>query len=443
MTRPWEHQRRALEFIKRRKKCLIAMDMGTGKTRAIVDLVCDFPRPRYVLVASPLSVIDVWPEQFGIHGSQPTTVVPLSAGSVAKRAQLARDAINEAPPPVVIVINHESVWRSDFGKLVTQIPWDMAIVDESHKLKAPGGRGSLFMSKIANNKGMPHPPYRIGLTGTPLPHSPLDAYAQGRFIDASVFGFSFTRFRARYAVMGGYKNKQVIDWQNMDDFNRRLNGMTFRVSADDVLDLPPVQHIARVVKLSSKEQTRYTEMEQQLVTQIRSREVVAANALVKLLRLQQITGSGVDENKPAKYNELVELFDCLPPREPVVVFARFREDLRLIHLAAAQTGRSSSELSGSRKELDEWKQGKTDVLTVQIESGGVGVDLTRARYAVYYSLGFSLGDYMQSLARLHRPGQDKPVVYYHLISQRTIDEKVYKALKKKEDVVQSVVGALS
>jgi SNF2 family DNA or RNA helicase len=90
-------------------------------------------------------------------------------------------------------------------------------------------------------------------------------------------------------------------------------------------------------------------------------------------------------------------------------------------------------------ELKQWQAGEAPVLAVQIDSGGVGVDLTRARYSVYYSLGFSLGSYEQSLARIHRPGQTRPVEYIHLLAQDTVDEQVMVALARRADVVNSVL----
>ena len=90
-------------------------------------------------------------------------------------------------------------------------------------------------------------------------------------------------------------------------------------------------------------------------------------------------------------------------------------------------------------ELKRWQAGDAPVLAVQIDSGGLGIDLTRARYAIYYSLGFSLGSYEQSLARVHRPGQTRPVEYIHLLAENTVDEKVVAALSSRADVVNAVL----
>ena len=133
----------------------------------------------------------------------------------------------------------------------------------------------------------------------------------------------------------------------------------------------------------------------------------------------------------------------LPVTEPVVVFCRFRADLEEVRAAAAELGRPYAEVSGTTKELERWQAGDATILGVQIQSGGLGIDCTRAAYAFYYSLGFSLGDYEQSLARLRRPGQTRCVRYYHLVARHTVDEQVYAALRDRRVVVDAVMEKLT
>jgi SNF2 family DNA or RNA helicase len=185
--------------------------------------------------------------------------------------------------------------------------------------------------------------------------------------------------------------------------------------------------------------------------------------LVELLRLQQVTSGHVFTDagelqtvSTAKEELLAETLEDLPQEEPVVVFCRFVEDLRRVRRVAERQGRRYAQLSGSdHGGLRVWQDGEADVLGVQIQSGGVGIDLTKSgerpcRYAVYYSQGFSLLDYEQSLSRVHRPGQTSPVVYYHLVclvdeAERSIDELVYENLSRKREVIEGVLerGALA
>jgi SNF2 family DNA or RNA helicase len=196
-------------------------------------------------------------------------------------------------------------------------------------------------------------------------------------------------------------------------------------------------------------------MESEFVAMLESGELIAAkNKLTQLLRLQQITSGYLEGRRfdMAKGQLLEDLLEDLPADEPVVVFCHFRSDISLIHQIARTLGRRSgeisgqrSEISGARDDLEAFRRGGADdpvILAVQIQSGGVGIDLTRSRYAVYFSTGFNLGDYVQSRARLQRAGQTRSVFFYHLLARNTVDEMVARALARRQDLIESVLQEL-
>jgi len=393
-------------------------------------------------------VITVWPSEFDKWASKPIDVLPLRKGSTTQRArelnhklELAR-ALNRK---FAAIINYEAVWRDDLAKIILSRNWDMVVADEAHRMKQPGGRMSRFMAKLS-----PKAKRRVGLTGTPMPHSPMDIYAQYRFLDPGIFGTSFVRFRNRYAIMGGYGGHEILEYQNMDELNAKFYSIAHRVSKNDVLDLPEVVHEMRSVELGPEAKRLYYELEHEFIADVGEGKITAVNVLARLLRLQQITsGFGVTEDKKildvdnAKHAALIDLLEDLPLTEPVVVFCRFRHDLDRVHLAAKERGRMSYEISGRIKQLQEWTESDTgDVLAVQIQAGGLGIDLTRAAYCIYYSLGFSLGDYEQSLARLHRQGQTRSVTSISLIAKGTIDKRIYSALEKRKNVIDAILETI-
>jgi SNF2 family DNA or RNA helicase len=100
------------------------------------------------------------------------------------------------------------------------------------------------------------------------------------------------------------------------------------------------------------------------------------------------------------------------------------------------------ELSGKRDELKRWQDGEAQVLAVQIDAGSEGVDFTRARYSIFYSVGYSLGKYDQARKRTHRPGQTKPVTHIHLIARGTVDGKIMRALEKRADIVNAILAEI-
>ena len=423
---PWRHQTEAAAWAAARHASMLALDMGCGKTlTALLAL--------------------------GLLGrGERLTSLLLHSGTSARRAERLRQALQIAGDRVIVaVVNYDSVWRGELAAVIESTKWAAIVLDESHRIKSPGGRASRWLARLAAKHEHAK---RLCLTGTPMPHSPLDLYGQFRFLDPQVFGQSYTRMRARYAECDLRFPSKVKRWKNQDELAAKLDAHSWRVTADEVLDLPEAIHDTIQVPLSPATEKFYRTLEREMTAEIAAGTVTVSNALTKLLRLQQATGGYARTDElgtvlidgiPAKRQVLEDRLDDLPATEPVVVFCRFRSDLDDVAAAARQLGREYAEVSGDRKDLERWQAGDATILGVQIQSGGVGIDLSRAAYAVYYSLGFSLGDYEQSLARLRRPGQRRCVRYYHLVAPGTVDEQVYAALRERRSVIDAVLQHLS
>lgn len=421
---PWAHQSQFAEWYADRHAGLLAADMGTGKTFAALLAL-----------------------QAARH---PLVHVDLCRGSSVQRAERLQQALATASGKcLVCTVNYEAVWRSQLAPTIESVKWAAIVLDESHRIKAPGGTASRYLAKLAAKQEHAR---RLCMTGTPMPHSPLDLYGQFRFLDPQVFGTSFTRMRARYADCDARFPSKVKRWKNQTELTAKLDAHSWRVTADEVLDLPDAIHETLPMELSPAVLRYYRQLERDMVAEIEAGRVTVGNALTKLLRLQQATGgyARVDEGgvvpidgTPSKRLMLQDRLEDLPTPEPVVVFCRFRSDLDDVAAAARELGREYAEVSGERKDLERWQGGDATILGVQMQSGGVGIDCSRAAYAFYYSLGFSLGDYEQSLARLRRPGQTRCVRYYHLVCQGTVDEQVYAALRERRNVVDAVLQKLS
>ena len=452
VTSPWRHQKVAFRFCMDRftdglRGILLAMGMGTGKSLVACMLILALGTRR-VLIACPLRVVPVWITQFERHVGIPVLIVALDeeVGSVAKKQELAAEKMKLAQArgvPFIAVINFDSAWRDPFAAWAEKVTWDLVIADEAHRLKAPGGKASLFFKRLRLRAL-----HRVALTGTPMPHGPMDIYAVFRFLDITIFGPGFAPFRQKYALMGGYQNKQITGFQKLDELERLMSRITFRVGAE-VLDLPPATHVTYTCDLTPEAQRIYNDLYEDFVARYSDGTITAANAMVKLLRLQQVTGGCVPTDDgvthrvdSGKRKLLADTLEDIGKDEPVVVFCRFHADLDAVHEACDEKGYSSLELSGRRDELKRWQEGEALVLAVQISAGGVGVDLTRARFSMYYSLSFSLGEYDQALARVHRPGQTRPVEHIHLLARNTVDVKIMHALEKRAEVVQTILAEI-
>jgi len=479
---PRECQIRSFWFATHLRGAQLGHEMGVGKSRVVVDLTGNHDDIQTALIICPHGVVDVWPEQFAKHGpgGDDIMVVPLVKGTVVKKTELAEEAIERAATrgqKLILVINFESVWRPPFGPdyddrnrmirrgFAIERTWDMVVLDEAHRIKAPGGRASWFCSRLRDRAAR-----RIGLTGTPLHHSKLDIYAQYRFLDPSIYGTNYTLFKRRYAVLGGKSGHQVMRdsrgrerWLNEDEFNERFHRISYRVEADEVLDLPPFTHIMRTCDLSPKARRIYEGLADEFWAELDGgSELTPANSLVRSLRFSQITSGHVcdDDGRlvtvdDAKLKLLEDVMQEIAQDEPIVVFCRFRPDLERVHAVAEKLGRTSCELSGSRKEKElftgkrtvpDGKGGTTvetftpsaDVIAVQVKSGGLGIDLTRSRYCICFSIGWSLGDYEQLLRRVLRPGQTRSGFFIHLVANNTVDVAVYRGLAAGKEVTEEV-----
>ncbi|HXJ41374.1 MAG TPA: SNF2-related protein [Bryobacteraceae bacterium] len=313
-----------------------------------------------------------------------------------------------------------------------------------HNCKGYSSATSKYCAEVSR-----HAERRLALTGTPMAHSPLDLFGQFRFLDRGIYGDSYHRFRSMFAVSGPFGADHIVAFKNQEELARRMALITFHAGAEH-LDLPDVTHIDIPFELGKESRRLYDEMEDDLIAFVKGGgEVTAANGLVKLLRLQQICSGFVEDDDKViheigseKRNTLADLLEDL--NEPVVAFCVFHQQLDVIRHVAESLERRAGEISGRHKDLtpNALMPDDIDIMATQIRSGGVGIDLTRARVAVYYAPCYSLGDYDQSLSRLNRPGQTRPCVFYHLVGIGTVDEVIYKALEKKRDVVQQVVAYL-
>src|SRR5690606_9221429 len=252
------------------------------------------------------------------------------------------------------------------------------------RIKSPGSKVSLYCQRLGRAV-----PYRLCLTGTPAHNTPLDVYAQYRFLDPGIFGTSFQRFKERYAILGGYTGKEVVGFRNMKDLRRRMYMIAYRVRTEDVIDLPPEIDEERRFGLSDSARKIYTKLYRDMVADVGSGKVTVTNALTRLLRLQQITSGflpveGDEDNvinlqqiDTGKRGLLADLLEDLPAHEPLVVFFRFIHDADTIRQEVEAAGRRYYELSGRINQLEDWKTERpgdlsAGVIAVQIRAGGAG-----------------------------------------------------------------------
>jgi SNF2 family DNA or RNA helicase len=289
----------------------------------------------------------------------------------------------------------------------------------------------------------------------------MDVYAQYRFLDPSIFGTNYTQFKERYqnidlrrSMAVGYT---ILDkkqpYKNLDELREKVFSIAFKIPSS--VKLPRQNNRVRHFCLSEKASRVYTRLCEDGILKNGEWYCEAENSLTMQIRKRQVASgfvSTVNDTMDkklfrldtARKETLKDLLEALEPSEPVVVFAQYTYDLRQVKAACEELGRGYSELSGRVDSEAEWQEGKTTVLGVQFSKGSEGVDFTRARYCIYYTMTDRLALYLQSKKRIHRPGQTRPVYYFHFVADMangkpTIDSTVIEAVRLKRDIVEYVM----
>lgn len=436
----WRHQAQAAGFIRALwasgfPGAGLFSTMGTGKTKVAVGLM-DALGAEQVLVVGPASAARVWHAEIRKHSNRPYQIVlPDLSAKVEERLRRILVRMNQTTPPFVLIINYEGLIREPFASWALDQYWDLVVLDEIHHIKDPRGRTSLYCARLRDRARR-----RLGMTGTPLAHSPHDVWAQYRFLDPGVFPWSFPEFVSRYPLTpSGIRRRE--------DFERRMGLLAFRAD-ERVLQLPPVLFERRSLPLPAEAQALYRRLEREVAVEYATGRLTVNNALTRLLRLQQVACGHIRDDRGRLHvlNHVKEqLLDELlaDVREPVVVFAEFHYDLDRIAEAAARRNWKAGELSGRRNDLDAWRSGQLDLLAVQNEAGTEAIDLTRARLGVFYSLPWSLRTWEQAVGRLHRSGQTRPVLFVYLLVEGTVDAMKPAYLERRADVVEGVLAELA
>lgn len=436
----------ALDAFEKGKAVALLADMGTGKSMMTIAITGTLEADKGVkkmLVVCPKSIVGVWEDEFRKFADYRYALTVLD-GTMEKK----RSAFNymQGAALQIIVVNYESCWRLESE--ITKWKPDLIVCDESSKIKTPSASQSKALHRLGRLSK-----YNIILTGTPITGSPLDIFSQYKFLDDSIFGTSFYLFRNRYAILGGYQNRMIVGYRHLDELVEKVHSIAFRIKIEDAVDLPPFIDETRAITLEPKAQSLYRMLEQDCYAELANGEVTARNVLTQLLRLAQCTGGFIRDDikgeaqqvSGAKLDALEDIIDtCLDEEKKVVVFARFVPEIEAIAAMLKKKKIGYALIYGATTDrADQVKKFQEDpdvkVFIGQLQTTGMGLTLTAANVAVFYSLDFSYANYEQSRARIHRIGQKQKCLYIHLVGKGTVDEKILNALKHKGDIAKIMV----
>lgn len=453
---PFNHQVRAFEFACqkfgvwddniRSHGVALLMEMGTGKSLtaiAIAGCLYKGKKIKRMLVVAPLSILGVWEEEFEKFADFSYSLTVLKGVSAKKKEQL-----NKLPEKglQVVVVNYESAWRLE--RELLKFNADLIVADEAHKLKE---------NRTSQSKGMHHlgdrARYKLLLTGTVITNREVDVFSQYRFLNPQIFGTSFYSFRNKYFDMSGYgKHTPVFRKWMTEDFLQRMHSVAFRVTKKECLDLPEITEEIRTIDLEDDAVKLYDSIEDESYAELDESEVTTANILTRLLRLSQITGGfltdddgNVNDVSHAKLDALSDIVDsAMAEDKKIVVMARFVPELDAIRELLERKKIGYAVVRGGIKDRDEQIHSfqyddKCRVFIGQIAAAGLGITLTAASTMVFFSLDYSMSNFEQAKARIHRAGQKENCHYIYLTARGTVDRKVLRALRDKVNLAKLLV----
>ena len=424
----------------------LLMEMGCGKTItsiAIVGILYQYRHIRRILITAPLSILSVWEQEFARFAAFPYQLTVLKGSNTQKKERLSKlhgDGLQ------IAVVNYESAWRLE--KELLAFHADLVIADEAHKIKENRTSQSKAMRHLGDKSR-----YKLLLTGTLITNKELDVFSQYRFLNKEIFGTSFYAFRSRYFDMCGYGNHvPVFKKSLLEEFLQKLHSVAYRVTKAECLDLPQITEEIRTVELEPKAMKLYKQLEKESFAELAGSEISAVNVLTKMLRLSQMTGGYLTDDagsitsvSTAKLDALSDILDTMLAEEKkLVILARFAPELDGIQelLKRKQIGYASVR-GGVSDRAEEIRRFQEDaackVFVGQIAAAGLGITLTAASTMVFYSLDYSMSNFEQAKARIHRVSQTENCLYIYLTAKHTVDTKILRALRDKVDLARTLV----
>ena len=418
--------------------CLM-LDMGMGKTvttlTAIQELITR-AEVKKVLVIAPLRVAETtWLDESATWDHLHLNVVPVLGTHCQRVTALKMNAD-------VYVINRENVtWLVElYGK---DFPFDMVVIDESSSFKSWQSKRFKSLRNVR-----PLISRVVELTGTPAPNSLMDLWSQIYLLDRGKrLGKTISEYRRKYFNEGMKIGRIVYSWSLKRGADkaiyRKIADICVSMKSEDYLTLPPVINNFIKVPLYDRVLTLYKKFTRNLVAEVDGQDLVASTAGVLANKLLQFANGAVyDVNNnavdihSAKLEALAEIRETV--NQSLLVFYWFKSDL-----VRLKKKFPDAVALNSVDDIKNWNAGKVSMMLVHPASAGHGLNLQYGgNIIVWFSLTWSLELYQQANKRLHRIGQDKPVIIHHLIAQDTIDENVVKVLSDKNARQNDLLNAL-
>ena len=463
-TKPYAHQLTALEKSWNKETFAYFMEMGTGKTKVLIDnlaMLYDKGKVNGALIIAPKGVVKTWHEQeipTHLHDHIQKISV-LWQANITKTQQEKLESLFETGSDLHILVMNVEAFSTEKGckfaaKFINSHDTLMAI-DESTTIKTPTAKRTKNIIGLGR-----HTKYRRIMTGSPVTKNPLDLYSQCEFLDPWLLDFtSYYAFRNRYAEMKtmhlrGRSIQVVSEFKNLGELSERLQGFSYRVLKEDCLDLPDKNFTKRHITLTTEQRKIYTQMKEAAMAMLNGKVTTTVTVLTQLMRLHQITCGHFTADdgsiQTVESNRMNELMNILEETEgKAIIWANYQKNvINIIDNIKKKYGEDSIVdyygLTPQEDRQDNIRKFQNDpecrFIVGTPQTGGYGITLTQANTVIYYSNGYDLEKRLQSEDRAHRIGQKKSVTYIDIIAEDTVDEKIVKALRDKINIASEVLG---
>ncbi len=463
-TKPYAHQLTALEKSWNRETYAYFMEMGTGKTKVLIDnaaMLYDKGKINGVLIVAPKGVVGTWYNQ-ELPAHLPTHIENVSVlwqSNITKEQSRKLGTLFKTGEELHILIMNVEAFSTtkgvDFAAKFLASHNTLMAIDESTTIKNPQAKRTKNIIKLSERAK-----YRRIMTGSPVTKNPLDLFSQCYFLDPFHLNHeSYYSFRMRYAVMktaniAGRKIQLVSGFRNLGELSEKLKPFSYRVLKEDCLDLPDKIYMKRQINLSPDQHKLYDQMKKEALAILNGKKVTTVNALTQLMRLHQITcghfTSDDGSTQPIKNNRIDELMDVLEEIEgKAIIWAHYQYDITTIIKEVVKVHGPGSIVDyygltpqdERQKNIKKFQNNdKCRFIVGTPQTGGYGITLTAANTVIYYSNGYDLEKRLQSEDRAHRIGQQKSVTYVDILADETVDEKIVKSLRKKINIASEVLG---
>jgi SNF2 family DNA or RNA helicase len=452
-SKPFAHQSKALEMSWNKEVFAYFMEMGTGKSKVLIDNICmlyNAGKINGALIIAPKGVYKNWFDS-EIPNHMPDYIEKkLGLWRTDPNAKELKPLFSTGAELHILIMNVEAFSTKKgvlFAHKFLSCHNALIGIDESTTIKNPNAKRTKSILSLK-----PLSKFRRILTGSPVTKSPLDLFSQCQFLDSWLLNqSSYYAFRTRYAVcrkinVSGRQVEIVVGYRNLGELSEKVKPFSYRVLKDDCLDLPPKTYTKRIIELSDEQKKVYKTMKEKAIAFLNGKMVSTATVITQLMRLHQITcghftsdDGDVQEIKNNRIDQLMEILEEVEGK--AVIWAHYRYDIKkIVEAISKKYGENSVVTYYGDTSTDDRQKAITKIqdkdssvrfIVGTPQTGGYGITLTGASTMIYYSNGYDLEKRQQSEARIDRIGQEKPMTYIDIIAEGTVDDKIVQSLRKK------------